>query len=79
MNMNKPTPIFQHKLSAKLLLIMLLLNSCAEVKPWQRVWLNDPAMAPDPHPKAFDHYFHTIREGAILPEGDKSSGGCGCN
>ncbi len=57
----------------------MLLNGCAEVKPWQRVWLNDPAMQPDKPVRAFDDYTHSIREGALMPGGDKSSGGCGCN
>ncbi|HNK29636.1 MAG: DUF4266 domain-containing protein [Bacteroidia bacterium] len=77
--MNKPTPIFRFLKSAKLLLILLLLNSCAEVKPWQRAWLNDPALQPDRALRSFDDYTHAIREGATMPGGDKSSGGCGCN
>ncbi len=27
----------------------------------------------------FQHYVHTIREGALVAEGNKGSGGCGCN
>jgi len=50
------------------------------VKPYQRAYLNDRAMEINGKPiRAFEDYFESIREGAIFPGGEKTSGGCGCN
>lgn len=54
--------------------------SCQSVKPYQRVYLNDPEMQMGSNAgKKFEDYVETIREGATPAAGTKSSGGCGCN
>jgi len=54
--------------------------SCQAVKPYQRVYLNDPEMQMGSNSgKKFEDYVETIREGATPAGGAKSSGGCGCN
>lgn len=62
-------------------LIMMLGNfSCKAVKPYQRVYLNDPEMQMGSNSgKKFEEYVESIREGDTPAAGTKSSGGCGCN
>jgi len=60
--------------------ILLLLNGCAAVKGYDRVYLNDPDMALSG--KALDRFeinFQTYREAAAGANGNKTGGGCGCN
>jgi len=61
-------------------LLILSLQSCTTVKPYQRMYLNDENMQPG---KAqidkFDENVHTYREGSSGGGSGKSSGGCGCN
>jgi hypothetical protein len=54
--------------------------SCVALKPYERVFVDDPEMqmAPDAT-KSFENYVHSIREGATPAGGTKGSGGCGCN
>jgi len=53
---------------------------CQSVKPYQRIYLNDPEMQMGSNSgKKFEDYVETIREGATPAAGTKSSGGCGCN
>ena len=60
--------------------VLTAISSCEVVKPYQKAYLNDQKMQPDANAmKKFDSYFQSIREGAIMPGSDKSSGGCGCN
>ncbi|MFN0187346.1 MAG: DUF4266 domain-containing protein [Bacteroidia bacterium] len=55
-------------------------SACQVVKPYQKAYLNDQKMQFDANGmKKFENYFQSIREGAIMPGSDKSSGGCGCN
>jgi hypothetical protein len=62
------------------LLVLALLTSCRTVKPYQKIYLNDNEMQFDVSSnKKFEHYVHSIREGASPVSGSKSSGGCGCN
>ncbi len=59
---------------------LLLFSSCASVKEYEKVYLNDPDMALSP--KATDRFevnFQTYREAAAGANGDKTGGGCGCN
>ncbi|MCF0059480.1 DUF4266 domain-containing protein [Dyadobacter sp. CY356] len=54
--------------------------SCKPVKPYQRVYLNDPEMQMGGNSgKKFEEYVESIREGDTPAAGTKSSGGCGCN
>ena len=66
----------------KLLLISLTLivSSCASLKPYEMVYVNDPEMKMSGSSgKNFELYIESIREGASPSDGGKSSGGCGCN
>jgi hypothetical protein len=61
-------------------LIVLLFSSCKTLKPYERVYVNDPEMELAKSPcKNFEGYVESIREGATPTAGSKSSGGCGCN
>jgi len=68
------------KSSFILLFITLMASSCATIKPWDRVYLNDPQMQLS-HSTGmnFSNYVHAVREGGIPAGSTKSSGGCGCN
>lgn len=62
--------------------IMLIIGGfgCKAVKPYQRVYLNDPEMQMGSNSgKKFEEYVESIREGDTPAAGTKSSGGCGCN
>ncbi len=63
-----------------ILLISLFFNSCAVVKEYEKVNLNDPDMALTS--KSSDRFitsFQVYREAASGANGGKSGGGCGCN
>ncbi|MEZ4808719.1 MAG: DUF4266 domain-containing protein [Allomuricauda sp.] len=59
----------------------ILLCSCSTaLKPYERQYVNDPEMAMSGSSIVkFQHYVCAIREGALVAEGNKGSGGCGCN
>jgi Domain of unknown function (DUF4266) len=60
--------------------IVLLITSCSSVKPYERVYVNDPEMQmTSDSGKKFTTYVYSIREGATPAGTNKSSGGCGCN
>jgi len=57
-----------------------LLSSCAVVKGYEKVNLNDPDMElSDSKQMKFQTAFQVYREGASGANGGKSGGGCGCN
>ncbi len=64
--------------------MVMLLSSCANIKPWvspfERDRLADPIMtfSRSPADAAFMHHVHQAREGARGAEGG-AGGGCGCN
>ena len=69
----------------KFILLMVLitvgLTSCSDqLKPYERVYVDDLEMqlVPSRH-LVFQHYVHSIREGAVTASAKKGSGGCGCN
>jgi hypothetical protein len=63
-----------------LAILALLVSSCTTVRPWERVYLNDPQMQlHHATGKNFSNYVHSIREGSVPAGSTKSSGGCGCN
>ncbi|MCB0822523.1 MAG: DUF4266 domain-containing protein [Bacteroidales bacterium] len=67
-------------LSFLLLGLVLTFDSCATVKPWQHVYLNDAEMQMGGNAGvAFEDYVHSIRTGSTVAGSKKSSGGCGCN
>lgn len=62
------------------IIILILLSSCASIKPYERIFVNDPEMQmSDDAGKGFNNYIHSIREGATPAGSSESSGGCGCN
>lgn len=61
-------------------LISIVLSSCTTLKPYERIYVNDPDMQMGTSSAAsFEKYTQTIREGGITADGKKGSGGCGCN
>ena len=61
-------------------LSMMTFISCATVKPYQRMYLNDSEMEAGTLPvSGIEEYIQTIREGASGGGAVKGSGGCGCN
>lgn len=59
---------------------MLVMTSCASVKEYQKMHLNDSEMelAARKNQK-FENSFFLYREGASGANGGKTGGGCGCN
>lgn len=53
---------------------------CATTRPWEREYLADPLMSPDPDEdrEALRHHMLGTREGAVGGFGG-GGGGCGCN
>ena len=59
---------------------MLMLQSCVSLKPYERIYIDDPDMQLGLDAGlSFQHYIFSIREGAIPAGTSKASGGCGCN
>lgn len=63
-----------------LLALVATVAGCQSVRPYQRVYLNDHEMQ---HGKdgarVLEESMQTYREGAVGGDGNKTSGGCGCN
>lgn len=60
--------------------MILLLTSCATVKEYEKVYINDPDMKLAAHTnERFETNFQVYREGAAGANGGKTGGGCGCN
>ncbi len=63
-----------------LAIVTALLSSCAVVKEYEKVNLNDPDMALSTKKSdRFETNFHSYREAATGANGGKTGGGCGCN
>jgi hypothetical protein len=61
-------------------ILILVLSSCATVKPYDRQYISDPEMQMSADAGSqYNNYVHSIRTGATKAEGTKTSGGCGCN
>lgn len=59
---------------------LLLLASCAQVKGYQKQYLNDAEMEMAARKaEKFEQNFMLYREGASGANGGKNGGGCGCN
>lgn len=68
------------KLAFIFLLVSIALASCTTLKPYERVYVNDPDMQMGTSSAAtFEKYTQSIREAGISADGQKGSGGCGCN
>ena len=67
------------KISFLVLTLVLLVNSCVVVKPWEREKLADPIMEPKSQfaKQKLDAKFFSSREGSIGGT-DGIGGGCGC-
>jgi len=62
------------------LLAVILLPSCATVKPYQKNKINDAEMSLSSRKvQKFEQSFQLYREAASGANGGKSGGGCGCN
>jgi hypothetical protein len=60
--------------------LLLLLNSCEVVKPYQKTYLNEEEMKLSARRvETFEFNFQTYREGAAGANSGKVGGGCGCN
>lgn len=60
--------------------LLVLLASCASVKPYQKARLNDEDMLlSNGKVASIESGFQTYREGASGAESGKIGGGCGCN
>ena len=60
--------------------MIICVYSCTSVKPYQKMYLNDPCMVLENHKlDYFEINFQTYREGASGANGGKVGGGCGCN
>ena len=60
--------------------VLLFLSSCATVREYERVYINDPDMKLSANTnERFETNFQVYREGASGANGGKSGGGCGCN
>ena len=58
----------------------LITTSCATVKPYQKMYLNQEDMQLSSNKlEVFEENFQTYREGAAGAVGGKVGGGCGCN
>jgi len=63
-----------------LLFIGISISSCATVKEYQKMALNDEDMKlKDQKIKRYETNFQSYREGGSGANGGKSGGGCGCN
>ena len=57
-----------------------ILSSCAVVKEYEKVNLNDPDMELNSRAAdRFENNFQSYREAASGANGGKTGGGCGCN
>ena len=56
------------------------LSSCASIKEYEKVNINDPDMELSPRQICrFETNSHLYREGSSGANGGKGGGGCGCN
>lgn len=70
----------RNKIFPALLLGLLTLSSCTNVKEYQKVYINDEDMELSSSPASqFETNFQVYREGASGANGGKTGGGCGCN
>lgn len=59
---------------------ILFLSSCAVVKEYEKVYLNDEEMfLANKSLERFETNFQVYREAASGANGGKTGGGCGCN
>jgi len=62
------------------IIITTALSSCAVIKEYEMVNINDPDMVlADKKLNKFETNYQVYREGASGANGGKAGGGCGCN
>ena len=63
-----------------LITLVLSLSSCAAVKEYEKININDPDMVLTANKiEKFETNFQVYREGSSGANGGKTGGGCGCN
>jgi hypothetical protein len=68
------------KKASVLFLILVALSSCAVVKEYEKININDPDMVlSDKKSQRNLTMAHSYREAAVGANGGKTGGGCGCN
>lgn len=84
--MKNPDPDFnpiRRSQPLKIFIVMFLalaLSSCVNVKPYQKMYLNDEDMKLAPRQlESFETSIESYREGSSGANGGKTGGGCGCN
>lgn len=62
------------------LFAFLFFVSCATVRPYEKVYINDDEMKLAPlKGESSEMDFHNYREGSVGANGTGTDGGCGCN
>ena len=68
------------KLNIVAFIIASFFISCASLKPYERIYVDDSEMQMGTmSSKKLEHYVQSIREGAVSIGSKKGNGGCGCN
>lgn len=63
-----------------LIFLFSAFTSCVNVKPYQKMYLNDEDMKLAPRQlESFETSIESYREGSSGANGGKTGGGCGCN
>lgn len=63
-----------------LIFLFTAFTSCVNVKPYQKMYLNDEDMKLAPRQlESFETSIESYREGSSGANGGKTGGGCGCN
>lgn len=61
-------------------ILTLAFASCVNIKPYQKMYLNDEDMKLSPRQlEGFETNVESYREGSSGANGGKTGGGCGCN
>ena len=61
-------------------LLIISFTSCVNIKPYQKMYLNDEDMKLAPRQlESFETSIESYREGSSGANGGKTGGGCGCN
>jgi hypothetical protein len=73
-------PNFSVKLYSIVLLVLLSMSSCVQVKEYQKSRINDSEMTlSNRHVEKNELNAQSYREGSSGANGGKTGGGCGCN
>ncbi|MGQ1945763.1 DUF4266 domain-containing protein [Geofilum sp. OHC36d9] len=68
------------KKAGLLAITLVLFTSCATLKEYEKIYINDPDMALSNRTTERNvSTFHSYREAAVGADEGKTGGGCGCN